>query len=123
MIYDEINNPQVRKNYYEGKMNFLVRIWWYEEQGLDILNKFRYLIIFIGALAVMLRVEQNLKWMGTVFIIAVPVLAVIGYLWVRFGAKTTEYLNLKKATHFSQYNLKLQEKQLEVLTKLEEKLK
>lgn len=119
---DEINQPHVREKYYDSKIAKLVRIYWYEEQGLNLLNKFRYLIIFIMAIAVMLRVEDDLSWMVTVFIIAIPLLAMAGYLYIRYGIKVMEYLTLKFATHFGQYNLKLQERQLEVLERLTEEL-
>ena len=122
MLYDEINNEQVRERYYNGRTNKIVRLYWYLEQGLDILNKFRYLILFIMGLAVLLRVEQDLSWMLLVFVIAVPILTLAGYAWVKYGVRAIEYLNLKYATHFAQYNMKIQEDQLVTMKKLAEEL-
>ena len=122
-IYDEINSPEVHKEYYEGKRNFIVRIYWYLDRGLDLLNQFKYLVGGIIALAVILKVEDSIEWMVTIFVIAVPLLILTGYLYVRYGARVLEYLNLKQATHFGQYNLKLQERQIELSEELLREIK
>ena len=122
-LYDEINDPEVRKKYYDGKLNGLVRGYWYLDLGLDLINKFKYVVAGIIALAVILKVDDSLQWMITIFLIALPILTILGYLWARFGIRVVEYLNLKVATHFGQYGLKLQERQLNLLEDLSESIK
>ncbi len=122
-LYDEINNPDVRRDYYEGRLNKVVRTYWYLDLGLELVNKFKYIVAGILALAVILQVENSLKWIVTIFFIALPILTVAGYLWARFGVRVVEYLDLKLATHFGQYSIKLQEKQLEVMEDLTREIK
>ena len=122
-LYDEINSAQVRDQFYKGTRNRLVRVYWYLDQGLDLLNKFKYLLGGIIALAALLRIEDSVRWMLTVFLIAVPILTLMGYFWVRCGVRVIEYLNLKLATHFGQYSMRLNENILQTLQEIRDKLK
>jgi hypothetical protein len=61
--------------------------------------------------------------MALMFIIALPVLIIAGYIWTHHAKRTIEYFNLKFTTHFGKYGLKLQERQLHLLEELNKNIK
>lgn len=114
--YDEINKKEIREKYYNGFRNKAIRIYYYLDRGLDLMNQFKYLVAGILAFYYFLKVD-SIKIMLFMFIGAIPILIGGGYLWTRHGLKVIEYLNLKLATHFGQYGIRLQEKQNESMDK------
>lgn len=121
-LEDELNRPEVREQYFNGLKNQLIRIYYYLKQGLNLFNDFKYLGAGIFAVFYLLKLD-SLGAMIIMFIISVPVLIVIGYTWTHKAERTIEYFNLKFTTHFGQYTLRVQEKQLATLLELNENLK
>lgn len=115
--YDEIDSPQVREQYYNGIKNQLIRIYYYLQQGLDLLNEFKYLGAGILAIYYLLNLE-GYTWMVGMAVISIPILIIAGYFWTHKARKTVEYFSIKYTSHFQQYNIKIQERQLFLLEKL-----
>lgn len=115
--YDEIDNPKVREEYYDGIKNQLIRIYYYLQKGLDLLNEFKYLGAGILAIYYLLNLE-GYRWMIGMGVISVPILIIAGYFWTHKANKTVEYFGLKYASHFQQYNIRMQEKQIYLLEQL-----
>lgn len=115
--YSEINNPYVRRQYYDGFKNQIIRIWYYLNHGLGLMNEFKYLIGGILATYYFLKTD-NLKLMIWMFVIALPILVFAGWFWTHKAKRTIEYFDIKYTTHFGQYNIRLQEKQIETLQEL-----
>src|SRR3990167_7024779 len=110
-LFDELNKPKVKEQYFNGMKNQLIRIYYYLKKGLDLLNDFKYLGAGIFAIFYLLRLEGYWN-MIIMFLIAMPILITIGYIWTHKAEKTIEYFNLKFTTHFGQYGLRVQERQL-----------
>ena len=113
--YTQIND-KVRDRYFNGWKNQLIRIYYYLDEGLSLLNQFKYLVAGIIALAVVLEIEQSIEWMIIMFAVSLPILIVAGYIWTRRVKKTIEWFSVEHTTHFSKHNINLQEDQLELLT-------
>jgi len=121
-LFDELNKPKVKEQYFNGMKNQLIRIYYYLKKGLDLLNDFKYLGAGIFAIFYLLRLEGYWN-MIIMFLIAMPILITIGYIWTHKAEKTIEYFNLKFTTHFGQYGLRVQERQLAILKEMNENIK
>jgi len=118
-----------KSKYWYGRKNKVVRYYFYIQQGLTLLNEFRYLIMAVMATYALLKLEN--PWvMPLMFFISLPTLGAIGYISVHHIQKVMEWLNIEYTTHFSRYNIDLQEEQvrlqkeqLEVLKELKEFMK
>ena len=119
--YDELNNPKIKEEYFYGVKNQAIRVYYYLKEGLDLFNDFKYLVAGILAVFYLLNLE-GYQYMLLMGLISLPFLIVIGYLWTHKAKKTIEYFNLKFTTYFSQYNMRVQERQLELLEEISEKL-
>ncbi len=120
--YDELNSKEVKEQYFNGIKNQLIRIYFYLQEGLSLVNNFKYLGAGILAVFYLFKMEGY----GKMILMAVatfPFLIIIGYLWTHKARKAIEYLNLKFTTHFGQYSLRMQEKQLKTLEELNENIK
>lgn len=115
-------NENTRKRFFEGKINKIIRIWYYLNEGLGLLNQFKYLIAGILAFYYFLKTD-NIWLMIWMFIISMPVLVVVGYVYTYRAKKSLEWFNVEKTTYFGKYGYILQEKQNKILTELSEELK
>lgn len=105
------------REHWQGLRNRVVRYYFYVQRGLALLNEFRYLIMAI--LAVYALLDMKSPWlMMVMFVVAVPILLVLGWMYTYKMAKTMDFLNVKFSTHYSKYNIELQERQTEALETL-----
>lgn|SRR3990167_1107082 len=112
--YDELNSIRVKEKYQWGLKNNLVRFYYYLQKGLELLNEFKYLGAAIIGLYIVLKLKAGWQMVGMA-VVAIPILTAVGYWWVHRAQKSVEYFNLKFASHFSQYTLKIQERQIHLL--------
>ena len=124
-LLNEIDSEKVRKLYFEGTWNRIIRHYYYLQSVLQLFNEFKYLVG--GILAIYLYKDWGgslgiLAAFGT-FIIALPLLDVAGYIWIHYARKTIEFVGLKFATHFNQYNIRMQEKQIVLLEEINRGIK
>lgn len=108
------------KQYWDGYKNKTIRYYFYVQKGLALFNEFRYLLMGVFALYMMMKLD-NIILLPIMFFSAIPILLFFGWLSVHHIDKVIEFLNIQYATHFSRYNIKLQEEQLEELRRLNEK--
>lgn len=107
--------------FWNGLTNIAVRYYFYIQRGLALLNEFRYLIMAI--LAVYAILDLKIWWiMPVMFFVSIPVLIVLGWVYTHRMAKVMDYLNTHYSTHFSKYNIQLQEEQLDILREIKEKI-
>ena len=111
----------VRRRYLDGRKNAIVKIYFYIERGLAMVNEFKYVIAGILALYFALELD-NIILIPIIFLIVVPVLWLIGYIWITYAVKSMEWINIEYATFWTRYNYALQEKQLENLESLTEQI-
>jgi len=108
--------------YWKGGKNKTIRYYFYVQQGLALLNEFRYLIMSVLAIYALLKLED--WWMMPImFFTALPFLCMLGWVSVHHVQKVMEWLNIKYTTHYSLYNIELQEQQLQILQEIRECLK
>lgn len=107
--------------YWDGANNKAVRYYFYIQRGLSVLNEARYLIMAIMAAYALLKMDN--PWMMLVmFLVSLPILGLLGWLYTFKMAKTMDFLNVKFSTHFSKYSIELQERQVKSLESIDEKM-
>ena len=106
-----------RKKYWDGPKNRIVRYYFYVQNGLALLNEFRYLLMAIFALYYALKID-NIAIVPAMFVVALPVLIFLGWMSIHHMEKTMEYLRVQYATHFSRYNIELQERQTKAIEEM-----
>ena len=101
----------------KGLKREAVKYYFYTQQGLTLLNEFRYLLMGIFATYFSLRLD-NVWLIPIMFVVAVPILMFFGWLSINHIKKIIDYLSIKKATTYGKYGYELNEKQLEALNKI-----
>lgn len=109
-----------KKKYWDGRENYFIRLYFYVQRGLNLLNEFRYLIFSVMAVYALLKLENPL-YMVLMFILAIPILLILGWYSTHHMAKVMDFLNIQFSTHFGRYSIELQEKILEAINKLNKK--
>ena len=103
-----------RERYWDGHGNRFIRYYFYVNRGLTLLNEARYLILAVFALYAILKLN-NPVYMVVMFLVSLPVLGVLGWVFTHRMAKVMDFLNIKFSTHFTKYSIELQEKQNELI--------
>ncbi len=111
-----------KRSYWDGRTNYSIRLYFYIQRGLALLNEFRYLIFSVMALYALLKLN-NPWYMVGMFLFSIPILLVLGWMFVHKMAKVMDFLNVQFSTHFSRYSVELQEQILESINKLNELIK
>ena len=112
-------NENTRKRYFEGWKNKFIRQYFYLNEGLNLMNQFKYLVA--GILALYYFLEKDNVWlMVLMFIGSIPVLTLIGSIWVHRARKSMDWFGIEYTTHFGKYQITLQEKQNKLLNELKE---
>lgn len=112
-------HPDLKKKYWDGWWNRIIRHYFYTIKGLQLFNEFRYIVMTVGMAYFALKLDQPLL-LPLMFICALPPLDFFGYLSVHHMDKITEFLQVRYATHYSHHNIELQEKQLVLLEEIKE---
>ena len=86
----------------------LVKAYFYLDKGLDILNKFKYQGAGIFALYYTLQLNNPLLILA-MFVVSVPILILLGWLWIKRVARSLEKMSVDKGTYYSIYGYSLQE--------------
>ena len=100
----------------------LIKIYFYLNNGVGILNNFRNLFLGVFALYFTLKLTSPILLVA-MFIIAIPILVVCGYYNVHHIAKLSEQLSTKFGTHYGIKQFELIEEQTKLLRKIEKLLK
>jgi hypothetical protein len=107
--------------FWEGNQNVLIRIWTYIKVGLDQVNNFKYVAAFIFGIYLTLKFS-NYLWLAGMFLISVPILALLGHWWLYKGSRTSEYVMNTKGTVVGYQNYNAQIETIELLKKILKKL-
>jgi hypothetical protein len=117
-------DPELKTKFWDGRMNRFIRYYFYLQKGLALFNELRYVVMVCLALYAFMKFD-NIFLLPLMFFAFIPPLLVAGYISVHYMDKVMEFLNVRYATHYSHYNVELQEKQLklqeEILTFLKER--
>ena len=109
-------------NYRTGVKNKIIRLWFYLNRGLSIVNEFKYLIAGILALYYTLHFSNPL-WIVVMFFVSIPTLMVIGWTWVHHVAKAIDWFTVEFSTYWNRKAFDLQEEQNRLLGEILLKLK
>ena len=104
---------EYNKTYDKGIVNHLIRTWYYLQKGLALMNDFKYLVAGILAFYYALQLDSWI-WIVVIFIVALPILIFVGYVYTFKMAKALEWTNMMFATYFSRYGTDLSEKNVEI---------
>lgn len=115
-------NETSERRYYHGWINGVIRLYFYLHEGLGQVNNFKNVILAIAALAVMMRIEKQYFTVALMGLACIPLLILLGYLWVRRGKMSTEYFSIRYTSPFGRYTIEMQERQMELLENIEKHL-
>jgi hypothetical protein len=118
----EIDTPENIEKYWNGKTNYFIRLWMYCLRGLDVFNQWRYILMSIFALYYILHLKHIALLVG-IFVICIPILCVFGWIQTHKIAKVIDWLNIKFSTHYSMYQINLQERIAKAVEKIAEEKK
>lgn len=100
----------------------LIRIYFYVTSGQSVIDKFRYLIMGIFTLYIMLKLN-NPWYLVVMFCVSVPVLFVLGYCNVHHISKLSELLSVKYGTHYGIRQFEMVEEQVKLLKEIRDAVK
>lgn len=100
------------------KENWVALLWFYLGAGVEQgVNKLKYYYGFFVGIGAFYAIGH---WLSLVYIAlaGIPVLIFIGWVWIRYIAKRTEYWERTKTTYWGMYQIELQEKTNKLLEEL-----
>ncbi len=110
-----------KRQNWDGGKNRSIRLYFYCQRGLALINEFRYVIMTIFGLYMLLKLDNPLI-MVVMFLIIVPVLIVLGWFQVHHMAKVMNWLDVEFASFWSRYGFELQERQVKALEEINSKI-
>lgn len=120
-------NANSEKRFMQGKINLLIRLYYYFQEGVNQLNSVRTLgYALIGIAGVFAVSQSEANYWGIIIavgLISIPIFVVAGYLWVKRGRKSTEYFALKYTSTYGKYGVQMQERQMQLLEEINEEIK
>lgn len=111
----------MENDYLEGKKNFFIRMFFYMKNGCLIINDFRNVGLGIFALYFTLKLENPI-WLAIMTLTSLPVLVIMGWVYVHHIQKVQEWLSIKFGTHYGIKQFDLNQKQVELLEEINMKL-
>ena len=111
------NHDENRKQYWDGKKNKIIRLYFYTQRGLLLFNEFRYVFMLIFGLYVVLKLSNPI-WFLIMFAIIIPVLIVAGWMQVHHMARVINWLDVEFASFWTRYGYELQERQNKILNQI-----
>ena len=114
-------SPELKEKYWDGRWNKTVRFYFYLQKGLSLFNELRYVVMVCLALYAFMKLD-NLFMIPLMFLCFIPPLIIFGWTAVHKMDKIIEFLNVRYATHYSHYNIEINEKQLKLLEEIKERL-
>lgn len=98
----------------------LIKLYFYVNSGVVVINDFRNLGLGIFALYFALKLSNPL-FLGGLFIISIPILFIMGWVNIHKISKVRERLSIQHGTHYGIKQFELQEKMVKLLEELNKK--
>lgn len=95
----------------------LIKLYFYITSGQTVVDQFRYLIMGIFTLYIMLHLT-NYVYLILMLIIAAPILFLLGYLNVHYISKVRERLSVEHGTHYQLKQFELIGEQVALLQEI-----
>lgn len=99
----------------------LIKLYFYVTSGQLVVDRFRYLIMGVFALYVMLKLSNPL-YIVVMLVLAIPVLFVLGWYEIHKISKVRERLSTQYGTHYTLKSFELQEESVKLLQDIKDKL-
>ena len=99
------------KKLWEGKKNKAVRMYFYSQRGLALLNEFRYLVMIIFGVYLAAKMT-NPVWLAVMFFACLPVLIIVGWMQVHHMAPVINWLDVTHGSYWSKKSMEWQERQV-----------
>jgi hypothetical protein len=115
-------NKENKKAHWDGSKNKAIRWYFYTQRGLALFNEFRYLLMGIFGIYLLMKLDNPL-WLFMMFVVSVPILVFFGWLQVHHMAKVINWLDIEFASYWSRYSFELQERQVKALEDIRAKVK
>lgn len=110
-------NEQYMKEFSGGMFNKLVRVWFYLQAGIDVINQFKYVVLGIFGIYVALKFTSYF-WLLGMFAICLPILTIAGWVYINKMARNLSLTSLLKSSFFGSMDIDLNKKQVELLTEI-----
>ncbi len=92
----------------------LIKLYFYITSGQTVVDQFRYLIMGIFTLYIMLKLT-NYGYLIVMFVLSAPILFLLGYINIHYISKVKERLSIQHGTHYGLKQFELIEKQTTLL--------
>lgn len=101
--------------HWQGTKNRIIRYYFYVNTGLNVFNNFKYLVMAIFGLYLILHLKNGL-WLIIMGTISIPLLGVMGYYSVHYINKVMNWLDVRFGSYYTF-------KQIELLTDIRDAIK
>lgn len=98
-----------------------IKLYFYVTSGQAFVDRFRYLIMGVFALYVMLKLASPV-YLVIMFLMAIPLLFVLGWYEIHKISKVRERLSVQHGTHYTLKSFELQEESVKLLKEIRDKL-
>jgi hypothetical protein len=113
---------QYEPEFWEGGKNIAIRAWTYVLVGLGQVNNYKYVAAAIFGIYYTLKLVSPI-WIAIMFVVSLPLLALLGHWWLYKGSKTSEFVSTNKGSvvGYSGYNAQI--RTIELLEELIKEVK
>lgn len=115
-------SDDLKKKYWDGNGNKVIRYYFYSQRGLALFNEFRYLFMLIFGIYITMKLT-NPFWLVGMFTVSVPLLCVVGYVSVHHVSKVMDWLSIEFSTYWGRRSYTLLEDQVKHLKEIVDELK
>lgn len=103
--------------YLRGKENWLIRAYFYCNNGLNVLNQFRNLFLGIIAIYIALKLD-NYLWLILMVIPCIIILTLIGFYYTHRAGRVQEWLGVRFSSSFGLRSFNYTQQTYEVLLEI-----
>jgi hypothetical protein len=104
-----------------GGRNRAIRYYFYAKKGLEVINEFRYIFMAVFGVYYLTKMS-NPFLLVLMFVIAIPLMAFIGWLSVHYMAVVLEFLSIRYTTAWAKYGYELQERTMSAVESINDKI-
>jgi hypothetical protein len=94
-----------------------IKLYFYLQKGVSILNEFKNLFMLIFAVYFALKLT-SIIWLVVMFLVSLPILVLIGWYVVNHMSKVIEWLSIRHGTHYQIRQFTLVEETVSELKKI-----
>lgn len=117
LMVNNVSTELLRQQYLDGKRNQLIRVYFYINRGVQLVNEFKY--VFAGILGIYYTLKLGSPlWIAVMLFLSIPFLAIIGWIAVNKMSKVLDWLGIEFGSYWARYQYTLMEKQVDLLEQI-----